>query len=153
MMPEQLGETIRARRIALGLTQEQLAERIGDGVRQAEVSRLEAGRVVQPRRSRLEKIALALDLPMGELLARSGWADDGSVVHRKREGLDAVRTEKTDVEVGSPRPLPPEIQRLRAAIDQSRKERARTNALVDQIRARWGPVFGYESELEDRARA
>jgi transcriptional regulator with XRE-family HTH domain len=69
-----LGEVMRARRRELGLTQEALAERIGDGVRQADVSRMERGRVALPRRRRLERIAAALELPVGELLARSGWA-------------------------------------------------------------------------------
>jgi transcriptional regulator with XRE-family HTH domain len=69
-----LGSFIQRRRIELGLTQEQLGERIGPGVRQAEVSRLENDRITLPRRQRLERIAVALDVPIGELLARSGWA-------------------------------------------------------------------------------
>lgn len=73
-----LGAYVRRRRIELGLTQEQLAEQIGDGVRQADISRLENDRVVLPRRDRLERIADALDVPLGHLLVRSGWtgADD-----------------------------------------------------------------------------
>jgi transcriptional regulator with XRE-family HTH domain len=73
LMGASLGRLIRQRRIELGLTQEELAERVGDGVRQAEISRLERDRVTLPRRGRLEQIAQALDVPMGELLARSGW--------------------------------------------------------------------------------
>jgi transcriptional regulator with XRE-family HTH domain len=69
-----LGHAIRSRRTELALTQEELAERIGEGVRQAEISRLERDRVGLPRRARLERIATALELPLGELLARSGWA-------------------------------------------------------------------------------
>jgi transcriptional regulator with XRE-family HTH domain len=69
-----LGQAIRSRRTELALTQEELAERIGEGVRQAEVSRLERDRIGLPRRARLERIATALELPLGELLARSGWA-------------------------------------------------------------------------------
>ena len=63
----------------LGLTQEALAERIGEGVRQADVSRLENDRIMLPRRDRLERLAEALDVPLGVLLARSGWAgaDEG----------------------------------------------------------------------------
>jgi transcriptional regulator with XRE-family HTH domain len=68
-----LGKFIRRRRMELGLTQEQLAERVGNGVRQAEISRLEHDRVVLPRRPRLEQLAEALDTPIGVLLARSGW--------------------------------------------------------------------------------
>ena len=68
-----LGQVIRARRIEMDLTQEELAERIGGSVRQAEISRLEHDRIVLPRRDRLEAIAQALDLPLGRLLASSGW--------------------------------------------------------------------------------
>jgi transcriptional regulator with XRE-family HTH domain len=73
-----LGMTIRNRRLELGLTQEQLAERISTGgeyIRQSEISRIESGAVGLPRRARLERIALALDVPLGELLARSGWTN------------------------------------------------------------------------------
>lgn len=70
-----LGEAIRARRLELGLSQEEFAARVGDGMGQSGVSQLERGKVGLPRRRRLESIATALDLPMGELLARSGWAD------------------------------------------------------------------------------
>src|SRR5947207_9476612 len=72
-----LGKIIRARRRELRLTQEELAERIsadGEFVRQSDISRLERGAVMLPRRARLERIAAALDLSLGELLARSGWA-------------------------------------------------------------------------------
>jgi len=58
----------------LNLTQEELAERVGEGVRQSEISRLERNRVTLPRRQRMEEIAEALDIPIGLLLARSGWA-------------------------------------------------------------------------------
>lgn len=70
-----LGRAIRERRLELGLTQEALAQLIGDGVRQAEVSRLESNRVTLPRRRRLERIAHALGLSITELLTRSGWAE------------------------------------------------------------------------------
>ncbi len=70
-----LGKFIQRRRVELGLTQEQLAEQIGSGVRQSEISRLEHDRLALPRRQRLEQIALALDVSLGQLLARSGWAE------------------------------------------------------------------------------
>ena len=69
-----LGQLIRERRMDLGLSQEELAERIGDTVRQAEVSRLERNKIALPRRHRLEQIAAALDLSLGELLVASGWS-------------------------------------------------------------------------------
>jgi transcriptional regulator with XRE-family HTH domain len=72
-----LGASIRQRRKSLGLTQEQLAERIsGDGeyLRQSDISRIEHDEITLPRRARLERLAAALDVSLGELLARSGWA-------------------------------------------------------------------------------
>jgi transcriptional regulator with XRE-family HTH domain len=75
-MPVRLGNFIRERRQELGLTQEQLAERIGDTVRQAEVSRLENDRISLPRRDRLRAIANALEVSVGELLIRTGWMDE-----------------------------------------------------------------------------
>jgi transcriptional regulator with XRE-family HTH domain len=72
-MPNAMARLIRERRQDLGLTQEQLANRIGGGARQSEVSRLEQGRVALPRRLRMERIAAALEVPLGELLLSSGW--------------------------------------------------------------------------------
>jgi transcriptional regulator with XRE-family HTH domain len=72
-----LGAVVKARRLELGWTQEELAERIsaeGEFVRQSEISRIESGKISLPRRDRLERLADALGLPLGELLARSGWA-------------------------------------------------------------------------------
>ena len=76
-MPRSLGTFIRERRQDLGLTQEDLAARVGGSVRQAEISRLESGRIALPRRERLEAIANALDISIGELLVRSGWMSAG----------------------------------------------------------------------------
>ncbi|MFN8592591.1 MAG: helix-turn-helix domain-containing protein [Thermomicrobiales bacterium] len=76
--PLSLGTAIKARRLALGLSQEALAERVvkqGDGAfRQSDVSRLERGKVALPHRDRLRHIAAALGISPGELLASSGWA-------------------------------------------------------------------------------
>jgi transcriptional regulator with XRE-family HTH domain len=76
-MPASLGTFIRERRQDLGLTQEQLAERLGDTVRQAEISRLEKDRILLPRRERLTAIAAALEVSLGELLVRTGWMQEG----------------------------------------------------------------------------
>ena len=73
-MPVRLGTYIRERRQDLGLTQEQLAERMGEPIRQSDVSRLEAGRITLPRRLRMEQLASALDVSLGDLLLHSGWA-------------------------------------------------------------------------------
>ena len=67
-----LGQVVRNRRIALGLTQEELAIRIGEGTRQADISRFENSGVSLPHPKRLEQLAAVLDLPLSDLLARSG---------------------------------------------------------------------------------
>lgn len=73
--PHTLGAAIKQRRAELGWSQTRLAEAIGATMQQSDVSALERARVKLPRKPRLERIAAALRLPLGELLARSGWAD------------------------------------------------------------------------------
>jgi transcriptional regulator with XRE-family HTH domain len=68
-----LGNYVRERRMDLGLTQEELAFRIGSSVTQAEISRLERGAIAFPRRRRLEALAAALEVTLGALLIHSGW--------------------------------------------------------------------------------
>lgn len=60
-----LGQTIRARRQARGITQEELAERVGVTVET--ISRLERG-IVSPSLTRLQGIAVALASTLSELL-------------------------------------------------------------------------------------
>lgn len=74
-MPESLGRVIRDRRRQMGITQEQFAALLGDGVRQSDVSRLERGGVSQPRLERLQSIARILDVPLGKLLMLTSWAN------------------------------------------------------------------------------
>jgi transcriptional regulator with XRE-family HTH domain len=71
-MPPSLATFIRERRQDLGLTQQQLGERVGEGIGQSEISRLEMGTVSTPRPKRLIALAKALDVPFGELLLRTG---------------------------------------------------------------------------------
>jgi transcriptional regulator with XRE-family HTH domain len=78
----------------MDLTQEELAERVGPGVRQSEISRLERNRVTLPRRQRLEQIARALDIPVGVLLARSGWVG--------AEGIESNASEPAERHMGEP---------------------------------------------------
>jgi transcriptional regulator with XRE-family HTH domain len=68
-----LGNYIRERRQDLGLTQEDLAARIGGTATQAEISRLERGTIILPRRARLDALASALEVSIGALLMHSGW--------------------------------------------------------------------------------
>ncbi len=124
-MLKSLGDYIRVRRQELGLTQEQLADRVGDGVRQAEISRLESGRVFFPRRERLIALAAALDISMGDLLLKSGWIEERHLYHH--DGLSIVPTSDGQ---------PEEAARAKAVRDLSELldtvviERARLNELA-----------------------
>ena len=73
MEKNRLGDYIRERRVSLGLSQEALANLIGITSSQAEISRLERGQVMMPRRARMEELAVALDVTLGALLVASGW--------------------------------------------------------------------------------
>jgi len=64
-----------ANRLAMGLTQEELASRVGEGIRQSDISRMEKDAVGFPRRERLEAIAEALDVTLGDLLIATGWLE------------------------------------------------------------------------------
>ena len=78
MLPKKemsLGRFIRARRRSMGLTQEQLAERVGPNVQQSDISRLETDKIDLPHRDRMEAIASALDVSLGDLLIATGWLD------------------------------------------------------------------------------
>lgn len=87
----------------LGLTQEELAERVGEGVRQSEISRLEHGRVTLPRRHRLEQIAAALDVSMGDLMVRTGWMDEENRAAVSAESEDTAGAGARDPEaIGAP---------------------------------------------------
>jgi transcriptional regulator with XRE-family HTH domain len=129
-----LGQAIRSRRTELALTQEELAERIGEGVRQAEVSRLERDRIGLPRRARLERIATALELPLGELLARSGWAGADTVewaphshviapMAKAQNSPDPAIEQSTDLAATS---------HLSAMIEQARETINRTHELLSR---------------------
>ena len=125
-----LGDVIRARRQQLGLTQEELAERIGEGVRQSDVSRLERGRVALPRRDRLQRIVTALNLPVGELLARSGWTEAASEEDRAvpAGSVASPRVATTAAAAGSPH-----HPRLAAVLRRSRELQEQSEQLLRRI--------------------
>jgi len=109
-MPLTLGTFIRERRRELGLTQERLAERVGESVRQSDISRLERNRISLPRRDRLEALAAALEVSTADLLLRTGWLEE-------KDRLDVELHEAT-VAYGTPNQLQAiELQNLSALID------------------------------------
>jgi transcriptional regulator with XRE-family HTH domain len=161
-MPVRLGNFIRERRQELGLTQEQLAERIGDTVRQAEVSRLENNRISLPRRERLAAIAAALEVSLGELLIRTGWMDEGdnlaaAIQMPPRAGWPAAELE----EIGSIHTLAlveavtaaeAKVAETTAALEQAQEALTTLRRIVQEIysargeiRPRIGAVNDWES--------
>lgn len=147
-IPATLGAVIRRRRMELGWNQEELAARAsggGDEVRQSDISRLECGRVGLPRRPRLLRIASALGLAPGDLLARSGWAGADGVMAEPSVVPSAPPVGKHDAWTARSAPAAPlapaadrpglggsgnvttqAVRHLRRAIDDAQQTRART---------------------------
>ena len=142
-----LGEVVRQRRRQLGWSQEELAARIssdGDDVRQSDISRLELGKVGLPRRARLQRIAAALGMSAGELLARSGWAlgsvESSAPSSAAGPNLAAPAAARANVRLSVAMwPTAPSaaetIVRLHDAIAEARLTMARSAAALDRARA------------------
>jgi transcriptional regulator with XRE-family HTH domain len=127
-----LGRFIQRRRIELGLTQEQLAEMIGGGVRQSEISRLEHDRISLPRRQRLEQIAIVLDVSLGELLARSGWAGAEAVFDTDPASHNGLTDEQATNHIS------PETEALTAAIIRAEQLIADSDDIIEKSHAAYG---------------
>jgi transcriptional regulator with XRE-family HTH domain len=142
-----LGSAIRTRRVELGLSQETLAARViacGDrAFRQSDVSRLERNRVQFPHRPRMQCLAAALELSLGELLARAGWvgadavfgtdgvAQPEPVMEQLTASLPEVGLLWTDSRGKErPRSTPVDYQRLHEAIARAQATRARTHEIL-----------------------
>lgn len=128
-----IGDVVHRRRSELGLTQEELAARVGQGMRQSDVSRLEHNLIALPRRRRLERIAAALDLSTGKLLAEAGWFDD----------LVETTTPSPPVEEMSGHALEPPVEqgvdtqdraRLRQILARSAQIHERSEAIMNEAR-------------------
>jgi hypothetical protein len=97
------------------------------------------------RRSRLERIAAALGLATGDLLARSGW---GGVERALAEPVPMPEPvpDLADRLAGSVPAVSPAVARLRAALATARDTHARSRELVAELDARWlgrsGPTGG-----------
>jgi transcriptional regulator with XRE-family HTH domain len=83
----EMGNFVRERRRELGLTQEQLARRVG--YVQERISVLERGRYGMPSLPALALLADALEVPLAEMLRRAGYqveGDSGSRAEAARVG-------------------------------------------------------------------
>jgi transcriptional regulator with XRE-family HTH domain len=78
-----LARTVRQHRMALGLTQAELARRMAEGTPRRAIQRLEAGKICMPSWSTLCALAAGLKLPLEVLLQAACptcFADDDSDV-------------------------------------------------------------------------
>jgi transcriptional regulator with XRE-family HTH domain len=141
-MKPTLGHLIQQRRKELNLTQEELAQRVGDGVRQSDISRLEHDKVVLPRRGRLERIASALDLPVGTLLVQSGWMgaspDPEASLGDESSGPMAPQSGDHDLQVRLEDVIPgaPSLPKLRKTMHEVRDLVETAESALDQAQAK-----------------
>lgn len=74
--PVTLGESIRSRREALGLSRDELVQRIGPSMTAEDLYRIESARVLMPSWARLLLIAEALNLPLDQFRStHGGWTN------------------------------------------------------------------------------
>jgi transcriptional regulator with XRE-family HTH domain len=71
-----LNEAIRQRRLTLGITQAELARRMGRGTTGRHIHRLESSGKYMPSWIRLQRMALALKLPKNALLKRNSRSEN-----------------------------------------------------------------------------
>jgi transcriptional regulator with XRE-family HTH domain len=123
---EALGSAIRARRAKLGLTQEELADRmaaLGDeNIRQSDISRIESGQVQLPRYERLVCLAQALEMTLAELFTLAGWTEERWVTEQSRNDREAPDRPKQGRAEGDPEDAPVETQSRQAYVQDQHSE-------------------------------
>lgn len=95
-----IGENIKQLRLARGMTQEELANRLG--VKKSAISKYEKGHVVNLKRSTIEKLATALNVQPTTIM---GWTID-SESEEVKEFIEKVKKMSPD-----------NFQRLKAIAD------------------------------------
>jgi transcriptional regulator with XRE-family HTH domain len=84
-LKQNLGKAVRRRRMELGLSQIELAERMKGNVQQADISRIERGYLPWPRLDLIHDLAAALSISPVELIALSGWMTADEYQHYRAE--------------------------------------------------------------------
>ncbi len=92
----EIGKLIKAARLEKGLTQEELGEIVG--VQKSAIAKYESGKVVNIKRSTLQKLAIALDLNGSDFFSEPTDQDDGlpESVLKLIEFAKTVPEEKAD---------------------------------------------------------
>ena len=86
-----IGEKIRAARIAKGMTQEELGEILG--VQKSAIAKYENGRIVNIKRSTLKKISEVLGIRPSELIYEKIEAKEEKHTTQKDDGLSEEKRE------------------------------------------------------------
>lgn len=84
VIPMDIGEKIRAARLAKGMTQEELGDILG--VQKSAIAKYENGRVVNIKRSTLKKISDVLNIPPFELI----FDEDHRKMQKKNDVLSDI---------------------------------------------------------------
>lgn len=90
----EIGKTIRDARLAKGLTQEELGNMVG--VQKSAIAKYESGRVVNIKRSTLQKLAIALNLKGSDLIPETPTIDDGGLSDEVLKLIDFAKTVPED---------------------------------------------------------
>ena len=90
----EIGTLIKEARLAKGLTQEELGSIVG--VQKSAIAKYENGRVVNIKRSTLQKLAVALNLKGSDLIAEKPTADDDGLSENMRKLIQFAKTVPED---------------------------------------------------------
>ena len=90
----EIGKLIKEARLAKGLTQEELGGIVG--VQKSAIAKYENGRVVNIKRSTLQKLAIALDLKGSDLIAEKPIADDDGLAENVMKLVEFAKSVPED---------------------------------------------------------
>jgi transcriptional regulator with XRE-family HTH domain len=129
-----IGNYVRERRQDLGLSQEQLAERVGGTYGQSDISRIERGHIELPRLATMVSLAASLEVPVGDLLIASGWFNEGHfIANTDPAGVaDSVKLEAVLAEIES------ELAEIRELEQQAEFRARRLSAMIRDLKATSG---------------
>lgn len=137
-----IGALVKARREALGMSQERLAALVG--VTQTYISKIEVGKVKLPMRELVDRLAAALELPVSAIMEEAGvleGVDERAASRRFYEPNDA-RADYTPAEVAAivayveSRPGPAYRERL--AVQKAHRTPERYERLCVKLFEAWG---------------
>lgn len=129
-----IGNYVRERRQDLGLSQEQLAERVGGTYGQSDISRIERGHIELPRLATMVSLAASLEVPVGDLLIASGWFNEGHFTSMSQSSGDSsnTRLELVLAEIES------ELAEIRELERQAELRASRLSGMIRDLKATSG---------------